>query len=453
MNRNKIIKKIKSYNWDNKVQRPGFLQSKEIIIDAETHPIVISKNVRIKCDNQLWVKDFNLYEIGMWDSMSDKFTKAFQDDKKWPYKIFSKFKTYTKSKNNFIKEISGDLSKLSINQKKALFEKYIKLLKQIQQYYIIATPLTDYCEGELKKYASELLSYAFPYAKLDIDSMSDSLRLIRRERNIKKKEKLIKSHLKKFAWIKTAYNIIDLYTEKEVLDEIKSIGAVRNILKRKHVTKYYYLLESLQIGIYLRNRMKEMSQQLWFYVEPLCKSLAADFNILRDDFYYLLTEEVLNSVNKKKLLVNYDKINERRKGFVIGKVDDKKVFITGKEVKDLYLFANPKINKKIKIIKGNVSCKGKVIGAARVILKRQDFNKLKRNEILVTSMTTPDYVVIMKKAAAIITDEGGLSCHAAIVSRELGIPRVIGTKIATKILKDGDRIEVDANNGIIKILT
>ena len=56
------------------------------------------------------------------------------------------------------------------------------------------------------------------------------------------------------------------------------------------------------------------------------------------------------------------------------------------------------------------------------------------------------------KAAAIVTDEGGVTSHAAIVSRELGIPCVVGTKIATKVLKDGDLVEVDANNGIVKIL-
>lgn len=69
-----------------------------------------------------------------------------------------------------------------------------------------------------------------------------------------------------------------------------------------------------------------------------------------------------------------------------------------------------------------------------------------------TSMTRPEFVPLMKKAAAIITDEGGITCHAAIVSRELNIPCIIGTRIATKVLKDGDYIEVDADNGIVKIL-
>ena len=67
-------------------------------------------------------------------------------------------------------------------------------------------------------------------------------------------------------------------------------------------------------------------------------------------------------------------------------------------------------------------------------------------------MTTPDLMPTIKQAKAIITDEGGLTCHAAIISRELGIPCIIGTKIATKVLKNGDLVEVDAEKGILKIL-
>jgi pyruvate,water dikinase len=67
-------------------------------------------------------------------------------------------------------------------------------------------------------------------------------------------------------------------------------------------------------------------------------------------------------------------------------------------------------------------------------------------------MTRPEYMPAILKAAAIIADEGGITCHAAIVSRELGIPCIVGTKIATQALKDGDLVEVDADKGIVKIL-
>jgi pyruvate,water dikinase len=65
-------------------------------------------------------------------------------------------------------------------------------------------------------------------------------------------------------------------------------------------------------------------------------------------------------------------------------------------------------------------------------------------------MTTPDYVPAMNKAAAFVTDEGGITCHAAIVAREMKKPCVIATRFGTKMFKDGDLIEVDADNGIIR---
>jgi pyruvate,water dikinase len=67
-------------------------------------------------------------------------------------------------------------------------------------------------------------------------------------------------------------------------------------------------------------------------------------------------------------------------------------------------------------------------------------------------MTTPDYVSAMKLASAFVTDEGGIMCHAAIIARELKKPCIIGTKIATKVLKDGDLVEVDADRGVVTII-
>lgn len=109
-------------------------------------------------------------------------------------------------------------------------------------------------------------------------------------------------------------------------------------------------------------------------------------------------------------------------------------------------------NKVVTDFRGNIANRGKVSGTVKVIKSVQDFAKMHKGDILVAPMTRPEFLPIMKKAKAIITDEGGITCHAAIVSRELNIPCVIGTKIATQILKNGDEVEVDANHGRIKIL-
>jgi len=109
--------------------------------------------------------------------------------------------------------------------------------------------------------------------------------------------------------------------------------------------------------------------------------------------------------------------------------------------------------KKVKEIKGL----GVFLGKAKAKVKvcsgaKEALTKVKKGDILVCGMTLPDYVPAMKKSAVIITDEGGITCHAAIISRELEIPCIVGTRIATQVLKDGDLVEVDAERGIVKII-
>lgn len=103
-------------------------------------------------------------------------------------------------------------------------------------------------------------------------------------------------------------------------------------------------------------------------------------------------------------------------------------------------------------IKGIVAQLGVVTGRVRLVRNHHEIKKIEEGEILVTNTTHPDYLQGMKKAAGFVTDEGGIVSHAAIVAREFKKPCIVGTKIATKILKDGDLVEVDANKGIVKLL-
>jgi len=107
-------------------------------------------------------------------------------------------------------------------------------------------------------------------------------------------------------------------------------------------------------------------------------------------------------------------------------------------------------------LQGMVVSRGKQARfTGRVVMITDPFReakKMRNGGILVASMTTPEYVLVMKKAKAIITDHGGMTSHAAVVSRELGIPCIVNTKVATRVLKDGDRVEVDIEKGTIKKL-
>ncbi|MCD7875232.1 MAG: phosphoenolpyruvate synthase [Acidaminococcaceae bacterium] len=105
------------------------------------------------------------------------------------------------------------------------------------------------------------------------------------------------------------------------------------------------------------------------------------------------------------------------------------------------------------IVKGLPASPGKVSGRVHVILDSSRIDEFKEGEILVTEMTAPDWVPVMKKAKAIVTDSGGMTCHASIVSRELGIPCIVGTKsrgeAATTTIPDGIDVTIDATHGVV----
>ena len=126
-------------------------------------------------------------------------------------------------------------------------------------------------------------------------------------------------------------------------------------------------------------------------------------------------------------------------------ISDKK--IVEKLSKDLREIKEKKITK----LSGQIGYGGKVSGVVYNLIKTKT-RAPKKDFVLVTSMTHPKDIMLLKKASAIVTDEGGILCHAAIVARELKKPCVIGTKIATQVLKDGDLVEVDAVAGIVKKL-
>ena len=99
------------------------------------------------------------------------------------------------------------------------------------------------------------------------------------------------------------------------------------------------------------------------------------------------------------------------------------------------------------LLSGDVACQGLVSGPVRLVKDMHDLKKVKKGDILVTGMTTPDMVPAMQVAAGIITDEGGLTCHAAIVSREMGVPCIVGTREASSTLNSNDVVTIDAYHG------
>lgn len=147
-----------------------------------------------------------------------------------------------------------------------------------------------------------------------------------------------------------------------------------------------------------------------------------------------------------------DILNDRRKFSVYYQKEKEGIIYIGSEAKKFLKGLNieKQIIKKVSELFGTVACPGKARGMVKIINVAEDMGKMNKGDIMVAHTTFPSLVPAMKKASAIITDDGGITCHAAIVSRELKTPCVVGTKIATKVLKDGDLVEVDAAKGTIK---
>ncbi len=171
-------------------------------------------------------------------------------------------------------------------------------------------------------------------------------------------------------------------------------------------------------------------------------------------------QEIMSLENADFSADQFDKIKSRLKGYVYynnqlyDRVDLQKVLSDNGLVLGGAELSLSKEERKImkKEFKGMSAFRGKVQGMVRLILQKSQFSEFKEGEILVTEMTSPDFFPVMKKAAAFITDEGGITCHAAIVARELKKPCIIGTQVATTVLKTGDVVEVDADKGRVIML-
>ena len=180
-------------------------------------------------------------------------------------------------------------------------------------------------------------------------------------------------------------------------------------------------------------------------VAVLRNSMKTIFPDLKNCADALLLSEVESGVVPNKAT-----LEERLKGFAY---TNYKLFDSWESLtKEFSVYVGQRISMSGNCIIGQSAYPGCVKGRVKIISSRKEIGKFERGEILVSSTTTPDYLPAMKRAAAIISEHGGAICHAAITSRELKIPCVVGVGGATQVLKDGDLVEVDADKGVVRIL-
>ncbi len=278
--------------------------------------------------------------------------------------------------------------------------------------------------------------------------------------------------------------LIEVWESKDFIQKIMDA-----ILRKNSDTNFFNVLvkrytiliaklkdNNLNDSVYIDNLFEAISifAIFWYGIQDnrTKKELQNKFVEIRDtDIIFDYNDKIL----RKKLLKKFPKT----KGFETAIFKDEflstvpKIDILRKRLQNFVLIPKKyskntnlsslakKINIKIEVfeksasgmVKGMTAYPGIVIGKVRIIRRKDEIDQMKKGEILISPMTTPDVFIAIKKASAIVTDEGGQLCHAAIISRELKIPCIVGTKTASETFTDGDLIEVDADKGIIKMIT
>lgn len=345
------------------------------------------------------------------------------------------------------------------------FDDYFKLLITVKDM-----PFTTKEEIDLLKIALQIKKNK-KYKKIFTKSISA---IIKEIKNHPKLDDLLDKHEKKFIWVPYNYGSI-WWTKKDFVERLKRELSDNPRKKIKALVGFYKQLPQDQEKIYKKLKINKKHKELFEAIQTNSYLIDRKKEVYTISHFYINKSLILEI--GKRLGLTFDEVTilapvEIKKALLSGRVPSKKflkerweflAIIMSKGRYEIYQGEKGKkflkktgfgleATQEVKEIKGTTAMNGKIRGKVKVLMSAKEVSKMKKGDVLVTFMTTPDFIIGIKKAVAIVTNEGGLTCHAAIVSRELKIPCIIGTKIATQVLRDGDLVEVDANNGVVKIL-
>ncbi|TSC65893.1 MAG: hypothetical protein G01um101477_305 [Candidatus Doudnabacteria bacterium Gr01-1014_77] len=248
---------------------------------------------------------------------------------------------------------------------------------------------------------------------------------------------------------------------RELESEIKSLvnySKIRNQEIKNIVQKYNIETKDLQIfydfalALDTRNEGEYLVSLAGYYLLPIYKEIAKRFSLsvkqVRCLYEKEIVEVLLGKIDPEK------RLHEKGKfiGWGFGSDLTERINFKTKDTEKIYKH----IERNVINLQGNddnqgvCASPGKIKGRAKIMNSPNDDKKVHQGDILIAYATTVDYLPAMKRAAAFVTEVGGLTCHAAVVAREFGVPCVVGLKNSTINFKDGDLIEVDANKGIVR---
>lgn len=282
------------------------------------------------------------------------------------------------------------------------------------------------------------------------------------------------AHAQKYAWVLNSYGGDRILSSKYFYDKLRAltrhqtpqqaIAKIKQNLQKQHERKrtlvrqlklnrrIVWIATQLAYAIFWQDHRKSYIWQMQHISDPILHEIARRRGWQFQELLSCWPEEIIRlaagqSVVKRKTLRRFSDYAT----VIVGGRRREYYGADARQLRRVYQSTAKKANE----LKGLVVSRSTkpVRGVVKIIKNPfKDGKKMKKDDILVAGMTSPEFVILMKKAAAIVTDQGGMTSHAAVVSRELGIPCIVGTKYATSAFKDGDKVEVDANEGIVRKL-
>ncbi|OGI30149.1 MAG: hypothetical protein A3G09_01045 [Candidatus Moranbacteria bacterium RIFCSPLOWO2_12_FULL_48_12] len=338
------------------------------------------------------------------------------------------------------------------------FEKEIRKLAHqysLEEEKVLASIVTSRknFSTESKEEMLEIQSYVQEHNSVSLLELKN-IEIIRGSDKVLAKS--IDDFIKKYEWIGTHHFWGAPLTYDRFFEEISNLKT-EGVIKQKQ--KYAdcpadlaFLLKIAGDLSWMRTQTAEASAKVAFAFRPILSQAGSALKITYDDLIWLSHREILDGLNGSRI-ISQDVTDARQKAYGAHLTPEKIEIFEGDRLKQLSdIFIPKSLRAKVVEISGTVASRGYAKGGAHIVIVPHKVADFERGEILIAPETTPDYVPLMKKAGAVVTDIGGITSHAAIVSRELGIPCVVGTKIATQVLKDGDVVEVDAEKGIVTII-
>lgn len=277
------------------------------------------------------------------------------------------------------------------------------------------------------------------------------------------------AHQKNFFWLKNSYGGTQVLPVEFFVKHQKELhknfeqetnDKLVETYERKQIVQEQFNLSAeimeialaISYGIEWQDERKKYIFIILHYLDLMVREVAKRFQYNFEELHNLWHYQIGDIIAGKDL---QGELAKRAGGFGVRFFHDCEDLYTEDVVTLWNLYDTEKIIAGTTEIKGIVASRGKggiVRGEIHILLDPSKVEEFKQGQILVAPMTSPDYIFAMKKAIAVLTDTGGLTSHAAIVSRELGIPCIVGTKSATKIFKDGDVVEVDSTRGSARLL-